>query len=263
MAYTITNAGLTFTQALTFAAPSGTYTLNDALITNGVFTLTAGTFIDGGFSKTSSTFTSGGSIAVTLTCTGIWTLTVGGVANLWNHSNTNSTISMSSSTIIISAVSTGTRTFIGNDKTYGILTYTVAGSTGELDITGSNSFARINFSDASNARSLKFTAATTTTIRNSNGFNVQGLSSKLMTVASITAATHTLSSVQKQVCDYLSLTNSITTGTGGTWYAGANSTDGGGNTGWIFTAAPPSGGSGGSGASGIASLASLQNLRSL
>ena len=58
-----------------------------------------------------------------------------------------------------------------------------------------------------------------------------------MTVASITAATHTLASTLGQSCDYLSVTNSLAGG-GGAWYAGANSTEGTGNTGWIFTAAP-------------------------
>jgi hypothetical protein len=37
--------------------------------------------------------------------------------------------------------------------------------------------------------------------------------------------------------DYLSISQSIATG-GAAWYAGANSTDGGNNTGWIFSAAP-------------------------
>lgn len=41
------------------------------------------------------------------------------------------------------------------------------------------------------------------------------------------------------VCDYLSISDSNAQG-GGTFYAGANSTNGGNNAGWIFTAPPAS-----------------------
>jgi hypothetical protein len=44
--------------------------------------------------------------------------------------------------------------------------------------------------------------------------------------------------------DFLSISRSTATGGAG-WYAGANSTDGGNNSGWIFTAPPaPSAGNG-------------------
>lgn len=57
-----------------------------------------------------------------------------------------------------------------------------------------------------------------------------------------TAASHTLSKSTGIVsADFLSISRSIATG-GADWYAGANSTNGGGNTGWIFTAAPSAGG---------------------
>jgi hypothetical protein len=131
------------------------------------------------------------------------------------------------------------KTFAGLSKSFGILNYVVSGSTGSLSITGSNTFKEINFRDASNARSLLFTAATTTTI--TNAFNVQGTPGKLMTVGSVTAASHTLTDASGVVsCDYLSLSRSTATG-GASWYAGANSTDGGNNTGWIFRKAPGSG----------------------
>jgi len=126
----------------------------------------------------------------------------------------------------------------GGNLTYGTLTYTLSGSTGGLDFVGSNSWNVINFSDASNARSIRFTAGSNTTIRTPNGFNVQGTSGKLMTVSSITGSAHTLTSSFQQSCDYLNLVNS--TAVGGPFYAGTHSTDGGGNSGWIFTDPPPS-----------------------
>ena len=48
-------------------------------------------------------------------------------------------------------------------------------------------------------------------------------------------AAETLSDSSGTNCvDYLTITNITATG-GSSWYAGANSTDGGGNSGWTFT----------------------------
>ncbi len=79
-------------------------------------------------------------------------------------------------------------------------------------------------------------AATTVNFTN---LIVRGTAGKLMTIGSITAATHTLSKAASGVvdCDYLSVSQSIATG-GATFFAGDNSTDGGSNTGWIFKKAP-------------------------
>jgi len=132
--------------------------------------------------------------------------------------------------------SSSTRTFNGGGLTFGTINYTVAGSTGELDITGSNSFSQINFSDASNARSLKFTAGTTQTIRNGNGFNVRGTAGKLMTIDTITgASTFTLTSSNVQSTDYLNVNRSVVDASP-KWYAGANSTDNDTDTNWIYAA---------------------------
>jgi hypothetical protein len=70
----------------------------------------------------------------------------------------------------------------------------------------------------------------TTTITN---WNIYGLASNLVTINGnkLSNASGVVSS------DYLYIQNSTATG-GATWYAGANSTDAGGNTGWIFTAPP-------------------------
>ena len=63
----------------------------------------------------------------------------------------------------------------------------------------------------------------------------------MITIGSVTAASHTLSKASGTVSsDFLSVSRSTATGGAG-WYAGANSTDGGNNSGWIFTA-PPGGG---------------------
>ena len=74
-------------------------------------------------------------------------------------------------------------------------------------------------------------------------FGVSGTSGNLVTIRSELPGTQfTLVKASGTVSsDYLSLQDSAATG-GAAWYAGANSTDGGYNTGWTFTA-PPGGAS--------------------
>lgn len=241
MAYTITSAGKTFTQAIIVSCPTGSYTCNDSLVTNGQLNILYGGFSAGNNNITALNLLSNSANTRSITMgNGTWTITFNGVANIWDTSViTNLTFSGDSS-IIYLPTSTSTRTFAGGGLTFGTLTYTIAGSTGQLSITGSNSFSAINFSDITNARSLKFTAGTTTTIRNGNGFNVRGTSGKLMTIDTITgASTFTLTSPNQQSTDYITPTRS-TVDASPKWYAGANSTDGTGNTNWIFTNSPES-----------------------
>jgi hypothetical protein len=126
---------------------------------------------------------------------------------------------------VISTASASSRTFAsgsGSNKTFNKLTYTVAGSTGALVLTGAGTFDTINFSDVTNARTLTLPASTTTTI--TSAFNVNGTSGKLMTINSSSAGTRaTLSKASGVVsCDYLSIFDSTATG-GASWLAGANS----------------------------------------
>jgi len=143
-------------------------------------------------------------------------------------------ISFSTATVVFSSASASSRTFAGAGKSYGTFTYTVPGSTGALVITGANTFTTFNFSDASNARTVTFPAATATTVTN---FNVSGTSGKLMTInSSVSSTAATLSKTAGIVSgDYLSIRDSVASG-GALWYAGYNSVNVSGNSGWIFTA---------------------------
>ena len=130
--------------------------------------------------------------------------------------------------------SASTKTFVAGTGAVYNCTLDQAGL-GQLTITGSSTFNDII--NSVQPATVRFTAGTTTTF---NNFNLRGTAGNLITISSATAATHTLSKASGTVsCDYLSITNSIATG-GASWYAGANSTNVSGNTGWIFTA-PPSG----------------------
>ena len=235
--HTITTAGNTLTGtnfAPTIAAFGGSYTNQDALTSGHTWSLTDGTWNTNGFTITIAIMLVSGTRNKTLTL-GASTINLTATTGTpWNITATGLTLNSNTSNIVISTASASTRTFAGGSMTYNMLTYTVAGSTGQLNITGSNTMG-IAFSDITNARTLAFTAGTTTTITT---WNVNGTAGKLMSVNSITAATHTLTKASGTISsDYLSLTNSIATG-GAAWYAGANSTNVSGNTGWIFSAAP-------------------------
>lgn len=220
-----------------FTGVGGKWVLQDAWsqAAGAALNLTGGELNIGSLAHQTGSFNSSGSSVKSLTGTGSISLVTTSASTVWNLTGSNLTIA-STITVIIGANSTNTRTIATNGVAQGTLTYTRSGSTGGLDITGGAPFTAINFSDASNARTLRFTAGTTTTITTAAGWNVNGTSGNLMTVTSITAATHTISVASGTVSsNYLSLSQSIATG-GATCYAGANSTDGGGNTGWIFTA---------------------------
>lgn len=122
------------------------------------------------------------------------------------------------------------KTFVGGGSTFNCTLN--QGGAGALTITGSNTFSNItNTYKSTGATSILFTAGTTNTFTD---WNASGESTRLLTIAAPTAANHTLSKASGTVsANFLSISKSIATG-GATWYAGADSTDGGGNAGWIF-----------------------------
>lgn len=257
--HTINMAGKAFTAAtsrmVTVGRFGGTYTLTADADFGSLATATAsgfrvlggatfagGTFDAAGFNVSATRVVVGTANGSLKLGSGTWNLTGTGDAVIWDNSQ-GSTVTAGTSNIVIANASATLRTFQGSGsaQTYYDLTYTVAGSTGGLDVTlGPFTFHNLNFSDATNARTLRFTAAKTHTFTGT--FNVFGTAGKLMTVTSLTAAAHTLSKASGTVSsDYLSISQSQAGG-GAAWYAGANSTDGGSNTGWIFTAPPAAGG---------------------
>jgi hypothetical protein len=257
---TITTNGKALTAASFLFNGGGTYHLADAInVGTGTLTISSGTFVTNNFAITCGSFNSSSSSPRTLTlgssaiavtantgfvATTITSLTV--TANTAVMTLSGATAAFSSGVkdwnglTVVYGTSSSTRTFAGGGCTIGTLTYTVAGSTGQLTITGQNTFGTINFSDVTNARTLAMPTSSGTTVTGT--FNVNGTSGKLMTVTGdLTKASGTVS------CDYLSISNSDAAG-GATFYAGANSTNGGSNTGWVFTAPPSATGATGDGA---------------
>jgi len=233
----ITSSAKTFTQPITIISPSGSVTLQDALTTGtGVATtLTSGTLDLNGF-----TYTVGTSFT---TATGTKNLTFNGgtlvcptasTTAFNNAAPTGFTTTAGTGTGTISMTAATAKTFVGGGSTFNCTLN--QGGAGALTITGSNTFSNItNTYKTTGATSILFTAATTSTFAD---WNASGESTRLLTIGSVTAASHTLSKASGTVdSDFLSISRSTATG-GAAWYAGANSTDGGNNTGWSFAAAP-------------------------
>ena len=237
----ITTNAKTINFPLTFNGVGGTFQLQDALtmgstrtatLTNGTLdlngkTLTVGTAFTTATGTKNLTFNGG-----TLVCPAATTTAFN------NAQPTNFTTTAGTGVGTISMTAATAKTFVGGGSTFNCTLN--QGGAGALTITDSNTFSNItNTYKSTGATSILFTAATTSTFAD---WNASGESTRLLTIGSVTAASHTLSKASGTVSsDFLSISRSTATGGAG-WYAGANSTDGGNNSGWIFTAPPaPSG----------------------
>jgi hypothetical protein len=121
------------------------------------------------------------------------------------------------------------KTFVGGGRTFYNLSQ---GGAGALTITGANTFNDI--SNTTQPVSILFTAGTTTTV---SALSLAGTAGNLVTIGSVTAASHTLSKASGTVnVSYCTISRSTATG-GATWLAStmAGNVDAGNNTGWNFT----------------------------
>jgi hypothetical protein len=231
----ITSAGKTI-NPITINGVGGTVQLQDALTlaSSATLTLTNGTFNANNFNVTTGLFSSNNSNTRTITMgSGTWTLS--GTGNIWaTNTTTGLTFNKNTANIVLSDVSTTARTFAGGGLTYNNLT--IGGSTGisTLTITGANTFDTLA-STKTVAHTIVFPNSTTTV----NNFTITGTVGNVVTLSRTGASgTWTISKSSGGIIsglNYLSISNS-TASPISTWYAGANSTDGGGNTNWIFTA---------------------------
>ena len=228
----ITTNAKTIDFSINFNGVGGTFQLQDAFtmgstkdvsLTNGTLdlfgkTFTAGTAFNIAIGTKNITFNGG-----TLVCPAASTSAFN------NAAPTNFTTTAGTGTGTISMTAATAKTFVGGGSTFNCTLN--QGGAGDLTITGSNTFNDIT--NTVQPASILFTAGTTSTFSN---FSLSGTAGNLITIGSVTAASHTLSKASGTVsADYLSISRSTATGGAG-WYAGANSTDGGNNSGWIFSA---------------------------
>lgn len=160
---------------------------------------------------------------------GTWTINRSG-GSMWNvSSNGLNALDPGTSTINISGNLTSTASFTGGGLTYYNLNNSTTGSFA-LQILDSNTFNNLHIDASSNARTIQFTAGTTTTLKSIT----RDAGSNVITIGSITAASHTLlkSGTGKISVNNMSISRSTATPSS-TFYA-YYSTDGGNNSGWNF-----------------------------
>jgi len=233
----ITSNGRNFDFPVTQNGVGGTVRLADAFLigTAKTYTLTNGTLDLNGntltVGSTGSFTTAAGTKNITFNG-GILVCPAATATAFSNAAPTGFTTTAGTGTGEIRMTAAGAKTFAGGGSTFNC-TLSNNGA-GALTISGSNTFTTL--ANGVQPTTFTFTSGTTTTLTN---WNISGTSGNLVTIGSTAASAHTLSKASGTVsADYLTISFSTATG-GATWNAGANSTDGGNNTGWVFSA--PSG----------------------
>lgn len=229
---TITSAGKSFSTTV-ISAPGGSYTLVDAFTaTNAALTVSAGTFNDGNQNVTAATINLNGISGVPRAVvggSGTWTCTSTGV--VWSVISTLLTFT-APALISLTNATAAAFSFTGGGVAYNAVSIT-GGGTGVFTIVGSSSFTTLTINAP---KSVVFTAGTTQVV---TSFVATGSTGNVITLTSSVGGTAwTISSASGTVsCDWLSLKDSTATGGAG-FYAGHNSTNVSGNTGWNFFAPP-------------------------
>lgn len=220
---TITNAGRTFTQPITIAAPGGTYALQDALISNGALQVNNGTFDAKNGSVNANvtvlSFSSATANTRTITMgTGTWTLT-GNSATIWNTSNaTNLTLNRGNAVVCNYSGSTGTRSISASGTESQSFPFAITAGSDTFTITNSSIVQDLDFTG--------FTGTTT-----NNNFTVYGnltMASGMTLTAGASTVTFAATSGTKTITSNgNTLDFPITiSGVGGTWKLGDNLTVG-------------------------------------
>ena len=227
---TVTTNGATLT-TVTFNGIGGEWALGSAL-SGTIITLTNGTLDLNGKTCTATNRFVTAAGTKNLTFNGGILVCSNSATNAFNNAApTNFTTTAGTGTGTISMTAASAKTFVGGGSTFNCTLN--QGGAGTLTITGSNTFSDIT--NTVQPASVLFTGSTTNTFTN---FSLSGTAGNLITIGSNITANHTLSKASGTVSsDFLSISRSTATGGAG-WYAGANSTDGGNNTGWSFAAAP-------------------------
>ena len=217
----------------TFNGTGGSWIFQSSATFTWAFTLTAGALNTAGYGITMNL----GLFSITGTGTRSLTLETTTITSHCPYdgafdatTTTNLTFSGASSTLVFDAADDKT-VLRGGGLSYGTVNIT---GTGTKTISGSNTFVNLTRSNAA-ACTLTLPAGVTQTITGT--FQASGTAGNVVTLQSSSAGSAaTLSKASGVVaCDYMSVKDSTATG-GASWYAGRNSTDVSGNSGWLFVA---------------------------
>lgn len=228
--HTITMAGGSFLGDIDFDCSGGTYTISDDFGLAQQLDFSSGTFTANNFNVTAGQIY-GGTTAILNMGSGTWECTgyssLGSVFDVFGATTINS----GTSTVKFTSSGSGDCFFEGGGNTYHNFWVTGA-RTGHIEIWDENTFNDITVDTP--PQEIQFISGYTQTV---TSLNISGTAGNLMTITSddsfvwddIAKASGVVS------CDYLNLVDSHVGG-GATFYAGANSTNGGNNTGWHFNA---------------------------
>lgn len=238
---TFTFNGMSYNAATTISAGHGTITFMDSGTVGGsnlISHRSGRIVIPAGITVSMNSYISTASETFSLRKAsvdiyGIWSLFgTSTVFSLNNATNTTAITGFGSGFMNISNTSASSKTFAGKGGTYPALRIG-GGGAGAVIFTGANTFARI-YTNGAGTKNITLPGSTTTTILSGQGLG-NGINIITFTAS---AGSATISKTGGPLSwDYVNLTNIPSTG-GATFYAGTHSTDGGGNTGWIFTAPP-------------------------
>lgn len=237
---TITTAGVAFGANVQINS-AGTVTNGDDFALDSSHGLT---FVQGTWDANNKNFSMqafSATTAVTRTITNMTgSITINGSGTSMNMSDVGVTLTNWSATIYITDTSATAKTVnMPNQKsTFNGTSLNLSGGSGSITIqwagAASNHLGALSNLTVAGPASLIFPAGQITTLTNAPV--LIGSAGNLITMQSGTSGSQfNFSKASGTVsCDYLSLQDSNATG-GARWFAGANSTDVSGNTGWVFT----------------------------
>lgn len=206
---------------------NGNYFLGSDLINpSGALLISSATF-DAANRNVSASYASVTGSTVTMG-SGTWSFSGGPGGIAWSVDSGGSTVDGSQATIQFTG--SGIRNFFGGSKTYKTIRMTTSQV---IKIYGSNTFD-VLLCETAGPGTLTMESGTTNTF---GQFFVSGSGSGVFTLNSdISGAPATIvKNNGNVVCNFMFIKDSTATGTS-LWYAGQNSINNGGNTGWIFAA---------------------------
>lgn len=210
---TVNSGNKTFTQPITINAPGGGVQLVTNNLTFGgslVVTLTNGTLDLNGRTLTAGAVSTGTGTK-NVTFNGGTVVVLGGTTTAWNNAQpANFTTTAGTGVGTISMTSASAKTFVGGGSVYNCVLN--QGGAGALTVTGNNTFADLTATTVPST--ITFTAGNNNTF---GAFTLSGTAGNLVTLGSSTTSPTTLTKSSP-------------------WKVGANSVDGGDNTGLSFTA---------------------------
>jgi len=228
--YTITSAGKTF-YYIQVRAIGGSYTLQDALTCAVTVEFYEGTLDFNDYNVTSPIFWTGdGGTRVLNLGNGTITLNSTATTTKLNIASINLTFDAENSTIILTSSSANAQTFAGGGLTFNHVRVEGAGAY-TLTITGDNIFGKLRNDSSVAVKTILLTPTSTQTIR-----KLQVFSSAANVAVFQTGGAAATIQKHRGYCElnHVSLT-AIVAGEKYKYYAGNNSTDGTGNTNWIFS----------------------------